>query len=245
AASPSAAWVARVWRSGDSALNPSGELRGALRRIHAQQPADRALARPGGLERADRYEDPRQQAPVALVHHRQPGVEHRQDQQRESEHRRSVLESTHREDDAHIHHRGAYDPGEKSECLEEAVERRETADDRERAGDLAGARVERADVDTSLRHGGTSAGESLLLYARHPHVRTPITPHAARSAAATTFRVEAMRVWAATSGMSVGIGADRVRWRPRAWRGSIEETPSQEAGACRPSRTSSRGRAAT
>src|SRR5438552_3580388 len=38
---------------------------------------------------------------------------------------------------------------------------------------------------------------------------------------------------------------DRIRWGPRPYRGSIGKTPSQEAVGCRPSRISSRGRAAT
>src|SRR6266480_4453216 len=173
-------------------LSRSVALGGSLSRVHPQQRVDRTLPCPCGLEGADRDEDPRQQAPVALVHHRQPGVEHRQDQQRKSEHGGPVLEPTHREDDAHIHHGGADDPGEKPECLEEAVERGETAHNRERAGDLAGARVERTDVDPSLRHSGTSAGESLssiCIAYMHPE--------------------------------------DRVRWRTRLQRGSIEETLSR------------------
>src|SRR5205823_12726505 len=70
---------------------------------------------------------------------------------------------------AHVHHRRAHDPGEKPERLEEAVERREAADDRERAGDLAGARIERAYVDPSLRHGGTLPPEDRIRWRPRPY----------------------------------------------------------------------------
>src|SRR5438552_7113255 len=140
-------------------------------RIHPQQPIDRALAGPRRLERADRHEDPRQQAPVPFVHDREPGVEHREDQQRVAERRRPVLEPAHREQNTDVHHRRAHDPGEKPECLEEAVERRQPPDDRERAGDLARARIERADVDTSLCHNDTSAESPFLYIHREARIR--------------------------------------------------------------------------
>src|SRR5438445_3672352 len=133
--------------------------------IHTQQPIDRALPRAGGLERTNGDDDPSDQAPVALVHDRQPGVEHREDQQGVAEGRGPVLEAAHREQNADVHHCGAHDPGQKAQGLEESVERRQAADDCEHAGDLAGARIEGADVDTRLRHSGTSAGESFPLYA--------------------------------------------------------------------------------
>src|SRR2546427_583553 len=155
--------VALVWSPRNRALGPSLALRGALRRIHPQQPIDRALPRPRGLERADRDHRAGDQPPIAFVHGGQPRVEHRQDQQGVAERRRAIFEPAHREQNPDVHHRRAHDPGEEPERLEEAVERRETADDRERTGHLARARIERADVDPSLRH-MTPPLESLFYY---------------------------------------------------------------------------------
>jgi len=78
--------VARVWRARDSVFSRR-RTSGSLRRIHPQQPVDRAncpVSARSGTHRPRRRFPPT--APVALVHHRQPGVEHRQDQERESEH---------------------------------------------------------------------------------------------------------------------------------------------------------------
>src|SRR5438477_11103127 len=161
--------------------------------VHSQEPVDRAHTRARRPKRPDRDDYTGDQSPVAFVHQGQPGVEHRQDQQRVAELCRPVFEPAHRVHNPDVHHRRAHDPGEKTERLEEAVQRGETADDCQRAGHLTRPCVERTDVDASLRHGATSVewvqkdtalpGEALsgeaLPATQYPTTQYPTTPYSA------------------------------------------------------------------
>src|SRR2546423_1158681 len=149
------------------------QSRPRLCRVHAQERVDWAHSGPRRLKRAERDDRAGDQSPVALVYHWQPRVQHREDQQRVAELRRPVLEPAHREQNADVHHRGAHDPREKSQRLEEAVQRGETADDRERAGHLTRPGVEGTDVDASLGHGATSGGVRGKGWRAVPYPATP------------------------------------------------------------------------
>src|ERR1051325_7729642 len=98
---------------------------------------------------------------------------------------RSILEPAHREQNPDVHHGRAHDPREKSQRLEEPVQRGESADDRQRAGHLTGPGVERPYVHASLRHGATSGGGARGKGWRPPP--PPATPHPTTLSSTTPY----------------------------------------------------------
>src|SRR5207253_4183638 len=176
-------------------------LRRLRRRVYTQERIDRADTRDGGLERAEGQDRSADQTPVPLVDQGQPRVQNREGEEGKPERRRAIPESAHREQGPHVHHHGAQDPGEKPQRLEERVERRQAAQERERAGHDPRVRVQIPDVDRRLGHW-------------HPPVKgSPSTIIKERRGLLTRWRPPSPR---GSIEQTPTSGMEAVPWRPSA-----------------------------